>query len=71
MMDFSRFLSYDHDERVEELKSRSFITMRNQRGYGTQKNWMAVSRIFITAKQSALQSSLHRYSQIMVDTTKK
>jgi len=22
--------------------SRSFITMRNQRGYGTQKNWMAV-----------------------------
>lgn len=26
----------------EELQSRSFITMRNQRGYGTQKNWMAV-----------------------------
>ncbi len=25
-----------------ELKTRSFITMRNQRGYGTQKNWMAV-----------------------------
>lgn len=25
-----------------ELVSRSFITMRNQRGYGTQKNWMAV-----------------------------
>ena len=25
-----------------ELASRSFITMRNQRGYGTQKNWMAV-----------------------------
>lgn len=25
-----------------EMKSRSFITMRNQRGYGTQKNWMAV-----------------------------
>ena len=24
----------------EVLKSRSFITMRNQRGYGTQKNWM-------------------------------
>ncbi len=22
--------------------SRSFITMRNQRGYGTQKNWMAI-----------------------------
>ncbi|AHC13662.1 DNA-methyltransferase [Salinispira pacifica] len=26
----------------EELRSRSFITMRNQRGYGTQKNWMSV-----------------------------
>lgn len=24
------------------LKTRSFITMRNQRGYGTQKNWMSV-----------------------------
>ena len=28
--------------KFEELKTRSFITMRNQRGYGTQKNWMAV-----------------------------
>jgi site-specific DNA-methyltransferase (adenine-specific) len=26
----------------QELKSRSFLTVRNQRGYGTQKNWMAV-----------------------------
>ena len=26
----------------KELKTRSFITMRNQRGYGTQKNWMSV-----------------------------
>lgn len=26
----------------KELKTRSLITMRNQRGYGTQKNWMAV-----------------------------
>jgi site-specific DNA-methyltransferase (adenine-specific) len=25
-----------------ELRSRSFISLRNQRGYGTQKNWMAV-----------------------------
>ena len=25
-----------------EISSRSFITMRNQRGYGTQQNWMAV-----------------------------
>lgn len=27
---------------IEQVKSRSFVTMRNQRGYGTQKNWMAV-----------------------------
>ena len=25
-----------------DFRSRSLITMRNQRGYGTQKNWMAV-----------------------------
>jgi len=25
-----------------EFSARSFITMRNQRGYGTQKNWMAI-----------------------------
>lgn len=24
------------------MKARSFLTMRNQRGFGTQKNWMAV-----------------------------
>jgi len=28
--------------KVRELAARSFITMRNQRGYGTQRNWMAV-----------------------------
>ncbi|MBX9789111.1 MAG: site-specific DNA-methyltransferase [Pirellulales bacterium] len=28
--------------RDEPFSPRSFITMRNQRGYGTQKNWMAV-----------------------------
>lgn len=28
--------------KIPQLKSRSFITMRNQRGYGTQKNWMSV-----------------------------
>ncbi|MCA9519939.1 MAG: site-specific DNA-methyltransferase [Myxococcales bacterium] len=27
---------------IEGLRSRSLITMRNQRGYGTPKNWMAV-----------------------------
>ena len=28
--------------RDQQFSPRSFITMRNQRGYGTQKNWMAV-----------------------------
>ncbi len=28
--------------RATGFKARSFITMRNQRGYGTPKNWMAV-----------------------------
>ncbi len=28
--------------RNEPFAPRSFITMRNQRGYGTQKNWMAL-----------------------------
>ena len=28
--------------REQSFSSRSFITMRNQRGYGTKKNWMAV-----------------------------
>ena len=28
--------------RDRPFRPRSFITMRNQRGYGTQKNWMAV-----------------------------
>ncbi len=28
--------------RDTDFNSRSFITMRNQRGYGTQKNWMAI-----------------------------
>lgn len=27
---------------INELKPRNFITLRNQRGYGTQKNWMWV-----------------------------
>ena len=28
--------------RKKPIKIRNFITMRNQRGYGTQKNWMAI-----------------------------
>lgn len=36
---FGSFIEMMKDTR---LKSRSFITMRNQRGYGTQHNWMAI-----------------------------
>lgn len=28
--------------RESDFKSRSFVTLRNQRGYGTQQNWMSV-----------------------------
>jgi len=28
--------------RSKPVKTRNFITIRNQRGYGTQKNWMAI-----------------------------
>ncbi|MDF1543499.1 MAG: site-specific DNA-methyltransferase [bacterium] len=31
-----------------QFDSRSFVTMRNQRGYGTQKNWMAVRQELIS-----------------------
>lgn len=36
---FAQFILMMKDS---EFDSKSFITMRNQRGYGTQKNWMAV-----------------------------
>jgi site-specific DNA-methyltransferase (adenine-specific) len=36
LSDFIRMMS------SSKFTSRSFITMRNQRGYGTQKNWMSV-----------------------------
>jgi site-specific DNA-methyltransferase (adenine-specific) len=36
---FAEFILMMKDSRFD---SRSFITMRNQRGYGTQKNWMSV-----------------------------
>jgi site-specific DNA-methyltransferase (adenine-specific) len=36
LSDFIRMMS------KSAFHSRSFITMRNQRGYGTQKNWMSV-----------------------------
>ncbi len=37
--------------RGTDLQPRSFITMRNQRGYGTQKNWMAVRQELLYYKR--------------------
>ncbi len=39
---FEPFGSFIEMMKNTKLKSRSFITMRNQRGYGTQQNWMAI-----------------------------
>lgn len=39
---FEPFTGFIEMMKSSGLTSRSFITMRNQRGYGTQYNWMAV-----------------------------
>ncbi|HCY75575.1 MAG TPA: site-specific DNA-methyltransferase [Ignavibacteriales bacterium] len=39
---FEPFGGFIEMMKLSGLNSRSFITMRNQRGYGTQYNWMAI-----------------------------
>jgi len=39
---FEPFAEFIMMMKETEFDSKSFITMRNQRGYGTQKNWMSV-----------------------------
>ena len=39
---FEPFGGFIEMMKTTKLTSRSFITMRNQRGYGTQNNWMAI-----------------------------
>jgi site-specific DNA-methyltransferase (adenine-specific) len=39
---FEPFVDFILMMRNSRFSSKSFITMRNQRGYGTQKNWMAI-----------------------------
>ncbi|MGE5497884.1 MAG: DNA-methyltransferase [Syntrophothermus sp.] len=39
---FQPFAEFILMMKTSNFESRSFISMRNQRGYGTQKNWMAV-----------------------------
>ena len=40
--DFQPFPDFIIMMRDQPFRARSHITMRNQRGYGTQKNWMAI-----------------------------
>lgn len=47
------------------FNSKSFITMRNQRGYGTQKNWMAVRQeLLYYTKGSPVFNSHAVYTEI-------
>ncbi len=47
------------------FSSRSFITMRNQRGYGTQKNWMAVRQeLLYYTKGKPLYNTEAEYTDI-------
>jgi site-specific DNA-methyltransferase (adenine-specific) len=39
---FEPFAEFVQMMKTSGFQSRSFITMRNQRGYGTQKNWMSI-----------------------------
>ena len=51
--------------RATELQSRSFITMRNQRGYGTPRNWMAVRQeLLYYARGSAPFDAAAEYTDI-------
>lgn len=48
-----------------DFVSKSFITMRNQRGYGTQKNWMALRQeLLYYVKGSALFNVEAEYTDI-------
>jgi len=51
--------------RESSFRPRSFITMRNQRGYGTQKNWMAVRQeLLYYAKGSPVFNVEAEYTDI-------
>jgi len=39
--------------RDQPMEPRSFVTLRNQRGYGTQKNWMAVRQELLAYTRGA------------------
>jgi len=51
--------------RTEPFRPRSFITLRNQRGYGTQKNWMAVRQeLLYYVKGSPIFNAEAEYTDI-------
>lgn len=51
--------------RDQPFHARSFITMRNQRGYGTQKNWMAIRQeLLYYVKQSPIFNVEAEYTDI-------
>ena len=47
------------------FQARSFISMRNQRGYGTQKNWMAVRQelLFLYEGRPLFSGAVYRDSE--------
>jgi site-specific DNA-methyltransferase (adenine-specific) len=47
----------------DQLESGSFISMRNQRGYGTQKNWMAIRQELLFYKKGNPEFSV-QYTDI-------
>ncbi len=59
---FAEFIIMMNDRK---FKSRSFITMRNQRGYGTQKNWMSVRQeLLYYVKGNPVFNIEHVYTEI-------
>ncbi len=62
--------------RATPFASRSFITMRNQRGYGTQHNWMAVrqellyytkGKPFFTPQYTEIPKAVKGYYKVLGD----
>jgi site-specific DNA-methyltransferase (adenine-specific) len=62
--------------RATPFASRSFITMRNQRGYGTQHNWMAVrqellyytkGKPFFTPQYTEIPKAVKGYYKVVGD----
>lgn len=63
--DFRPFPEFIMMMRETDFTSRSFITMRNQRGYGTQKNWMAIRQeLLYYVKENPVFNASDVYTEI-------